>query len=136
MVTLNKTTSGTLILAGNNTYTGATTITLGTLLDNATSTGQGNYSFGVSAPPPSVVRIIGLAAANTMNITGTSGTFLAVLIPVLLVPTASTLTIQGTSTTVNTLVFGTNSKYIVNINGATADSVAVNGQVPAPATPR
>ena len=46
---LNKTGAGTMVLSGNNTYNGATTVSAGTLLINGTHTGGGLITVSASA---------------------------------------------------------------------------------------
>lgn len=56
---LNKTSSGTLVLSGTNTYTGATTVSLGTLKAGSTQ------AFGVNS-----AVTLGNSAGTTLDITG------------------------------------------------------------------
>jgi len=63
--TLTKTGTGTLVLAGNNTYSGPTAVTLGTLLVNGTNTG-GAVTVAAGATLGGIGRI-----ASTVAVSGT-----------------------------------------------------------------
>ena len=84
--TLHKVGRGTLTLAGNNTYTGATNVSAGTLVGNIASATALNVSEGASYKAGSADRTISsLNGAGTVdmqgkNLTASSGTFSGTLI--------------------------------------------------------
>jgi autotransporter-associated beta strand protein len=103
---LTKTGAGTLRLNGNNTYAGATTISLGTLLVDAVTAGQGSYSVNATAPGTGITGgatlggtgTVGLAIGKTITLTGLDTNNLATLMPGDPTPGGNrvgTLTLQG-----------------------------------------
>lgn len=74
-VPLNKTTSGTVTLTGNNTYTGATTSTEGVLNINGTQTGGSTFNTNPGSGVTTTVNINGsFNSTNTTYCNNTVGT--------------------------------------------------------------
>lgn len=76
LIAFEKSGSGQLTLAGNNTYTGTTTVAAGTLLINGATSGQGNYEVQSGARLGGDGEI-GLAASSPGTVTVESGGILA-----------------------------------------------------------
>ncbi len=117
---LNKTTDGTgsggtLTLSGLNTYTGATTVTAGTLIISST----GNITSSASTVNGGTLTVNGLAGAVTVNSTGTLGGNGTV--GALIVNAGGTLA-PGNSP-------GVLSAASVSLNGTTTMELAGNGGV-------
>ena len=108
VVGVTKNGGGKWILTGNNTYTGTTTVNAGTLLVNGTQTGAG---------------LTTVAAGATLGGTGTLGG--AITNNGTIGPGASvgTLNVNGNVT------MGASSHYAVELSGATADKLAITGNL-------
>jgi len=108
---------GTLILSGNSTYTGGTTINAGTLLANNT-TGSGTGTGAVTVNNTGTLGGTGFINSGANNITINSGGNI----------TGGTNGTVGTLTlTANTLVIG--GTNLVDVNGATADRINLTGNL-------
>jgi fibronectin-binding autotransporter adhesin len=108
---LNKTTSGTLILAGSNGYGGGTTVSAGTLyVNNSAGSGTGSGSVSVN----------GATLAGTGTISGAIG-FSSSGSPILQPGAAGT---HGILTASSTLTLSNSSTYAAQLNGAAATPVA------------
>jgi fibronectin-binding autotransporter adhesin len=108
---ITKSGAGTLALTAANTYTGATSVTAGTLLvNNTTGTGTGTGAVSV-------------ASGATLGGTGSIGGAVTVSTGGIIAPGASagTLTVGG-----NTTIGGT---YACEVNGLTKDVLAVTGDL-------
>jgi autotransporter-associated beta strand protein len=116
--------NGTQTFAGNNTYTGTTTVPFGTLIINGQTSGQGNYSIGSSSSPSATLSgsgTIGLAADATITLAQFGGT----LAPGLL-SGIGTLHVNASGT--GGVVFGDQSRFTVEIAGAgVSDLLAISG---------
>lgn len=116
-----KTGAGVLQLAspnGTNTYTGATTVSNGTLLVSCSSVGQGDY---VVAPAGTLGGngTIGLASGKTILVNGR-------LAPGNLDEIA-TLTVTGAGS--NAVTFGNGGELVIDLAGTSNDKLAVNGSL-------
>lgn len=106
VVNVAKSGAGKWILAGNNTYTGTTTVNAGTLLINGTQTGAG---------------LATVAAGATLGGTGTLGGALTNNGTVSPGASVGTLNVNGNTT------MGANSHFAIELLGATADKLAITG---------
>ena len=121
--------AGTLLLSGNNTYSGATTVSSGTLLVNGTHTGAGTYNVlggtlgGTGNGTTSGLINTGANAINIGNgttggtITGGTATSVGML----------TLTTTATAGVVFNGTSGSLATYLVNLNGASSSNLTING---------
>ncbi|MEK7953431.1 beta strand repeat-containing protein [Luteolibacter soli] len=105
---INKTGTGTMTLAATNTYTGATTVVVGTLLVNGSTNALSATSVSTDA---------------TLGGTGTVNGTVTVAAGGIIAPGANTV---GTLTTGAATIDGI---YACEINGATADKLAVTGNL-------
>jgi fibronectin-binding autotransporter adhesin len=107
-VNVAKSGTGKWILAGNNTYTGTTTVNAGTLLINGNQTGAGATT---------------VAAGATLGGSGTLGG--ALTNNGIVSPGASvgTLNVNGNTT------MAANSHLAIELSGATADKLAITGNL-------
>lgn len=108
VVNVAKSGAGKWILTGNNSYTGTTTVNAGALLINGTQTGAG---------------LATVAAGATLGGTGTLGG--ALTNNGIVSPGASvgTLSVNGNTT------MGANSHLAIELLGATADKLAITGNL-------
>lgn len=106
VVNVAKSGAGKWILAGNNTYTGTTTVNAGTLLINGTQTGAG---------------LATVATGATLGGTGTLGGALSNNGTVSPGASVGTLSVNGNTT------MGANSRLAIELLGATADKLAITG---------
>jgi autotransporter-associated beta strand protein len=127
---LTKNGSGTLTLTNSNTYGGATTISVGTLLANNSSgsaTGTGGTVTVSGGAFLGGTGTVGNAVTNSGTINGTGLTLGATA-------NNGTLSPAGTGT-VSTLNFSGNltdsgaSTWAIDLSGATADKMAVTGNI-------
>jgi autotransporter-associated beta strand protein len=112
-VGVNKTTGGTVVLSGVNTYTGPTSITGGTLTLN------GSVVSNITADDPGTLNGTGTVFAN---VTGT-GTFSPG------VDTPGRMRITGTFAPTGTVEFEVNSPYLPQNAGIDYDQFVVDGGV-------
>ena len=108
VVGLTKTGAGKWIVSGNNTYTGTTNVNAGTLLINGTQTGAG---------------LTTVAAGATLGGTGTLGGALSNNGTVNPGASVGTLNVAGNVT------MGANSHFLTELLGATADKLAITGNL-------
>src|SRR5205085_6560518 len=105
----------TQTLAGNNSYTGTTTITGGTLRIDGTSSGQGDYSIAGSGFPVTTTLTrsgtIGLVANGTITVGGVN-TGLSRLSTG---PNAGVGTLHVTTSGTGKVIFSDNSIFLVDI---------------------
>jgi fibronectin-binding autotransporter adhesin len=128
---INKTGSGVMLLAGNDSYTGTTTISAGTLYMDGTNSGLGNVSIPNTITASTTLGgtgSIGLATNDTMTLTGKSGTVLAILSPGDLNTAMATLTV-GTTGHNNTVTFAADSELSLGVGAGAGnnDKLAVVG---------
>jgi len=144
-VILNKVGTGTLTLSGTNTYTGATTVTAGTLkLGNVSALGSTSGSTTVSSG--AVLDLNGTAYSNTepltlygagltaspagaLTNTGTAASFIG---PITL-GSASTITATPSGTLTCSGTVGTGA-FALTINGATGSSGIMSGIISSPSS--
>jgi autotransporter-associated beta strand protein len=107
-VNVAKNGTGKWSLTGNNTYTGTTTVNAGTLLINGTQTGAG---------------LATVAAGATLGGTGTLGGALTNNGTVNPGASVGTLNVNGNAT------MGANSHFAIELSGATADKLAIVGNL-------
>jgi autotransporter-associated beta strand protein len=107
---LTKIGSGKAALSANNSYTGTTTVTNGTLLVNGNPTGGGAYVVDAGG----TLGGIGTISASITN----NGT---------IAPGASVGTL--TTTLGNNVTMGANSHLAIELSGATADKLVVGGHL-------
>lgn len=122
--------AGTLIFAGNNTYTGDTVVAKGKLFIEGVTSGQGDYTVNAGATLGGA-NTIGLALGKEVRVAGTSDDYAHL--------TAGSFSAAG-SETIGTLVIGTSSnanKVIMSdyssmdfqLGGDLADQVAIIGDL-------
>ncbi|MEI6819544.1 MAG: autotransporter-associated beta strand repeat-containing protein [Verrucomicrobiota bacterium] len=125
-VALNKTTSGTVILSGTNTYTGVNTVSAGTLraTTSASALGTGAASLTLSGGTLELANDTGLNFARNTTLSANSTVNSDVLTPGAAGVTHSlgTLTLTG-----QTLTIGSGANVGSGTAGITFDAVAVNG---------
>lgn len=129
---------GTQTFAGNNTYTGTTTVREGTLAITGTNSGQGSYAvtgqttaFAGSNNNATLIGTgtIGLAASATFTVSGTTGGNSGVLYAGADNTDTGVLTI-GTTGNSNSVTLGDGSIFRVDIGATTfSDRLAVIGSV-------
>jgi fibronectin-binding autotransporter adhesin len=126
---ITKAGAGSLLLSGNDTYTGTTADDAGTLYIDGATTGQGNYSIPNTITASTTLGgtgSIGLGTNDTLTLTGKSSGILAILSPGDPNTSMATLTV-GTSGHTNTVTFAADSEFAVGVNGASNDELVVNG---------
>ena len=120
---------GVLLLSGNDSYTGTTTIDAGTLYIDGTDSGLGNVSIPNSITASTTLGgtgTIGLATNDTLTLTGKSGTVLAILSPGDTNTSMATLSV-GTTGHNNTVTFGADSELSLGVGAGNNDELAVVG---------
>jgi fibronectin-binding autotransporter adhesin len=130
--------TGTQTFAGNNTYTGTTTVREGTLAITGTNSGQGSYAvtgqttaFAGSNNNATLIGTgtIGLAASATFTVSGTTGGNSGVVYAGANNTDTGALTI-GTTGNGNSVTFGDGSIFRVDIGATTfSDRLVVIGNV-------
>lgn len=115
---LTKDGAGAWILAGNNSYSGATTVSAGTLVVNAIHSGAGNYSVAGNATLGGDGDIA-LAASKFISAAGTSGN-LANIAPGA-ASAIGVLTVDGGTG----VAFGNFSNLLVDVGAGTSDQLRV-----------
>jgi fibronectin-binding autotransporter adhesin len=108
VVNVAKNGTGKWILTGNNTYTGTTNVNAGTLLINGTQTGAG---------------LTTVAAGATLGGTGALGGGLTNNGTVGPGASVGTLSVNGN------VIMGASSHFAVELSGATADKLAITGDL-------
>jgi len=126
---LQKLGAGTLSLTGANTYTGATTVSSGSLFVDGTHTGAGAYTVSASAGSGATLGgngRIGLGSA-LVNVAVSSSSPLAadngILAPGAFAGNVGTLTVDGGTG----VVLGDNSTFLVDYAGTTNDHLFILG---------
>lgn len=115
---LTKEGAGTWILAGNNSYSGATTVSAGTLVVNAIQSGAGNYSVAGNATLGGE-GVITLAASRFISASGTSGN-LANIAPGA-ASAIGVLTVDGGTG----VALGNFSNFLVDVGAGASDQLRV-----------
>jgi len=109
-----KTGPGRLILSGNNTYSGTTAVSNGTLLVNGATTGQGNYTVAAGTTLGGT-GTVGLASGKSLTVAGT-------LCPGIATNAPGTLTVSGAATLAENSVYqwacASGSSGLLNVSGA------------------
>jgi fibronectin-binding autotransporter adhesin len=108
VVALTKSGTGKWIVTNNNTYTGTTNVNAGTLLVNGTQTGTGLTTVASGATLGGTGTLGGALNNNGMVNPGAS---------------VGTLTVNGNTT------MGANSHLAIELSGATADKLAITGNL-------
>ena len=119
LLSLNKTGAGTVILTGNNTYSGTTSVSAGTLLVNNTA-GSGTSGGAVSVGADATIGGTG-TISGTLALSGTAS-HLSQLNP-------GGSTHAGALTVKNNVTLGDYSSLAISLNGSTSNELIVNGNL-------
>jgi fibronectin-binding autotransporter adhesin len=131
---------GSWVLAGNNTYTGQTSVSAGLLAIKGTTSGQGSYSVTANAATSIFGTLagsgtIGLAAGKTLSVTGVSTALSGVLEPTAAVtPTTASI---GSLTVVSggagsSVTLGNLSTFSIAVGASDSSSELILGNAGTP----